>query len=208
MAESVKYNTVTNANPSALHQAGIDNVELHSDTLQMKEIAGVSIIRLHSRDPIPQTNSGQFCLPDKTGQCSGDNPAMLCLRPLEWLLVSETLEAEDLLQRIQSQITSKLSSINDHSDGLALFRLSGTGAAWLLSKLSGLDYLAGVKDGEHCTRTKMGHTAVVVHYHQVGPDQFVFDLILDRSLAKYLWQLLLASVPHADELALAYGTTA
>jgi hypothetical protein len=42
----------------------------------------------------------------------------------------------------------------------------------------------------------------------VGPDQFVFDLILDRSLAKYLWQLLLASVPHADELALAYGTTA
>ena len=204
----MKNNNVTDAIPSALLQAGINELELHSDTLQMKEIARVSIIRLHSLDPVPQTNSGQFCLPEETGQCSGDNPAVLCLRPLEWLVVSETLEVDDLLQRVQNQVNGKLVSVNDNSDGLALFRLSGAGAAWLLSKLSGLDYLAGGKDGEHCTRTKMGHTAVVVHYHQVGPDQFVFDLILDRSLAKYLWQLLSASVRHADELALAYGTTA
>jgi len=205
VAKNVKNNKATAAMPSALKQAGINELEMHSDTLHMKEITGASIIRLHSGGSIQQTKSGQFDLPEQTGRCSGDNPAVLCLRPLEWLLVSETLEIDELRQRVQRQINGKLLSINDNSDGLALFRLSGKGAGWLLSKLSGLDYLAGAEDGEHCTRTKVGHIAVIIHYHQVSPDQFVFDLVLDRSMAKYLWQLLSASVPHADELAIAYG---
>jgi hypothetical protein len=49
----------------------------------------------------------------------------------------------------------------------------------------------------------MAHAAVVVHYHQpVDEDSpFVFDLLFDRSLAKYLWDLLSASANHADDLA-------
>ena len=54
----------------------------------------------------------------------------------------------------------------------------------------------------------MGKIAVVVHYHQAGDDQFVFNLIFDRSSAKYLWDLLSESAPHADDLALAFGNAA
>jgi len=153
-------------------------------------------------------NSGQLDLPEKTGQCGGRNPAALCLRPHEWLLISEVTEPVELLEQVQSNIDPEQTAVYDNSDGLAILRLSGNGAVWLLSKLSGLDYLAGTAAGGHCTRTRMGKIAVVVHYHQAGDDQFVFDLIFDRSVAKYLWDLLSVSAPHADDLALAFGNAA
>jgi len=194
--------------PSALQQAGFNCLEFSSDSLEMKEISGASIVRLHSLQDAQQLNSGQLDLPEKTGQCSGSNPAALCLRPREWLLVSEAAKPAELLEQVQNNIDPAQTAVYDNSDGLAIFRLSGNGAAWLLSKLSGLDYLAGTATGGHCTRTKMGKIAVVVHYHQAGDDQFVFDLIFDRSLAKYLWDLLSESAPHADDLALAFGNAA
>ena len=194
--------------PSALRQAGIDQLEFKSESLEMKEIAGASIVRMHSLQDNQPLSSGQFELPVKTGQCCGCNPAVLCIRPQEWLLISETTEAAQLLHQVQCNIDRELTSANDNSDGLAIFRLSGIGAPWLLSKLSALDYLEGAAAGEHCTRTRMGHVAVVIHYHRAESDQFVFDLVFDRSMAKYLWELLLASVPHAADLALGFGEAA
>ena len=193
---------------SALRQASINCLEFSSDSLEMKEISGASIVRLHSLQDAGQLNSSQLDLPEKTGQCSGSNPAALCLRPREWLLISEVAEPVELLEQVQSNIDPEQTAVYENSDGLAILRLSGNGAAWLLSKLSGLDYLAGSAAGEHCTRTRMGKIAVVVHYHQAEDDQFVFDLIFDRSVAKYLWDLLSVSAPHADDLALAFGNAA
>ena len=194
--------------PSALQQAGVDCLEYSNDSLEMKEISGASIVRLHSLQDAQQLNSGQLELPEKTGQCSGRNPTALCLRPREWLLISNVTEPVELLAYAKNNLGAERTAIYDNSDGLAIFRLSGSGAPWLLSKLSGLDYLAGTTAGEHCTRTKMGKIAVVVHYHQAGDDQFVFDLVFDRSVAKYLWDLLSESAPHADDLALAFGNAA
>ena len=175
---------------SALQQAGINCLEFSSDSLEMKEILGASIVRLHSLQDVRQLNSGELELPEKTGQCRGSNPAALCLRPREWLLISNVTEPVELLAYAKSNLGAERTAIYDNSDGLAIFRLSGSGAPWLLSKLSSLDYLAGTAAGEHCTRTRMGKIAVVVHYHQAGDDQFVFDLLFDRSVAKYLWDLL------------------
>ena len=128
--------------PSALRQAGINCLEFSSDSLEMKEISGASIVRLHSLQDPQQLNSGQLDLPEKTGQCSGSNPAALCLRPREWLLINETTKPAELLEHVKSNLGPERTAIYDNSDGLAIFRLSGSGAPWLLSKLSGLDFLA------------------------------------------------------------------
>jgi heterotetrameric sarcosine oxidase gamma subunit len=176
-----------------------------SDTLEIEELASVAIVRVHSL-PEPQKPAPlPINLPAKTGHCSGDNPVALCLRPGEWLLVSESTEPSGLLQHAGSIIDPKRTAVTDNSDALTVFRLSGNGAPWLLSKLSSLDYRAGVASGEHCARTRMGHIAVVVHYHEVDDGPFVFDLVFDRSLSEYLGDLLAASAPHADDLANAYG---
>ena len=176
-----------------------------SDTLEIKELAGAAIVRVHSLQEPQQSAPMPINLPAKTGHCSGKNPTALCQRPTEWLLISESAEPSDLLQHANSIIDPERTAVNDNSDALIIFRLSGNGAPWLLSKLSGLDYLAGAASNEHCARTRMGHIAVVVHYHHVKDGPFVFDLVFDRSFTQYFRDLLIASVPHADDLANAYG---
>ena len=176
-----------------------------SDTVEIEELASAAIVRVHSLPELQKSAPIPINLPAKTGHCSGDSPIALCIRPREWLLISESVKPSDLLLYACGVIDPERTAVTDNSDALAVFRLSGAGAPWLLSKLSSLDYLAGAASGEHCARTRMGHIAVVVHYHEVEDGRFVFDLVFDRSFSKYLGDLLIASTPHADDLANAYG---
>lgn len=191
------------SNPaSALQQAGVDDTPFRTATLELEEVRGASLIRLHM---LSSESRLAFELPQTTGACLGEDPAALCLRPNEWLIFSETSPAPELVSQLESQSDPLRSSVLNVSDGLAVFRLSGPAVPWLLGKLSCLDFLAGCKHGTHCARTRMGHVAVTVHYHQLHGDQFVFDLIFDRSIAQYLWLLLTESASHADELAKTCG---
>jgi heterotetrameric sarcosine oxidase gamma subunit len=204
-----------NVRPTPLHQAGLEGAPFHSDTLQLKEVTGVTILRLHSLAPAKklaaELESHGVKLPLQPNQSTGSDPAALCLRPNEWLLFSEESHPENLLDRLRPAIDPAQTSLLNNSDGLATFRLSGQGAPWLLSKLSGLNFLAGssgdAAERQHCARTRLAHAAVVVHYHQPGDEDspFVFDLLFDRSLAKYLWDLLTESAAHADDLATTCG---
>lgn len=170
-------------------------------TISLEEVTGMSITRLRSPGMPAQ-------LPTGTGQYAGGDPTVLCLRPGEWLSVSESLSPRDLVEKMTAMAGGECSTIHDCSHGLAVFRLRGKGSPWLLGKLSGLDYQAGIKTGRHCARTRMGHISVLVHYRQVDDGTFGFDLVLDRSYARYLWELLTASAAHANDLAIAYGDAA
>ena len=204
-------NQSRNVLPTPLQQVGIEVTLFQSDTLELKEVTGVTILRLHNMASVEQLatafESQGLELPLQTNHSIGSDPAALCLRPNEWLLFSEKSDPESLLNRLRPAIDPARTSLLDNSDALATFRLSGQGAPWLLSKLSGLDYLAGssgdAAERQHCARTRMAHAAVVVHYHQPGSEDtpFVFDLLFDRSLVKYLWELLSESANHANDLA-------
>lgn len=194
--------------PSALEQAGVKDHSFRKATMNLEEIRNTAIVRVHSLLDQPLRESAPFALPAGTGTCNGENPAVLCLRPGEWLLVSDATPAKELLESVETRVDSEQTAVLDASDGLAVFRLSGPAAPWLLGKLSCLDFLAGKHHGPHCARTKIGHVAVVVHYHQACAGQYVFDLVFDRSIAKYLWLLLLESADHAEELANNHGDAA
>lgn len=189
--------------PSALQQAGVQDLKFTGNTMTLTEMTGMAIVRAHS---FPQSVPAE--LPITTGQVAGGDPCTLCVRPNEWLFVSDSCDAKKLLKQVEGKFDLQNTAVYKQSDGLAVFRLQGSGAPWLLSKLSGLDFLSGTSAGPHCARTRMGHVAVVIHYHQAEIDEFVFDLIFDRSIAKYLWDLLIASSPHADDLTHAFGTAA
>ncbi len=186
---------------SALQQAGVETTAFECQTLALEEVTGISITRLRSHGMPPQ-------LPAETGHCAGDEPIVLCLRPGEWLTLSESLPPGDLVARMTTEAGDECTTIHDCSHGLAVFRLRGKGSPWLLGKLSGLDYLAGIKTGTHCARTRMGHISVLVHYREFDEGTFGFDLVLDRSYARYFWELLTESAAHADDLAIAYGDAA
>jgi len=189
--------------PSALQQAAFAELEFSSDSLTLRELAGCAIVRAHGFGDTKRAE-----LPEKTGDASGTDTVILCIRPGEWLFISEVVGAQDLLKRAHAEIQDQNCIVDNMSDGFAVFRLQGNGSPWLLCKLSGLDFLAGRAAGQHCARTKLGQVAVVIHYHQAENKAFVFDLLVDRSYARYLWELLAASAPHADELALTFGAAA
>ena len=92
-------------------------------------------------------------------------------------------------------------------DGLRQF-LTGAASPWLLVKLCGLDALAGVSTGQHGARTRMGDVAIVLHFCPEPDGAPRFDLVYDRSIAKYLWDLLNDAAPHAEDLYHAHGAAA
>lgn len=194
---------------SALQQAGLTNTEFRRLGLSVQELQNASLVRIHAlqADALVQALSGAGVqLPMKVGQSIGHDPVVMCMRPAEWLVSSASLPAGELLKRFSvvepaSALTDRTAILNA-SDGLAIFRLAGEAAPWLLAKLSGLDFIGGKNHGQHCARTRLGQVAVVVSYHprEDDPSESVYDLVFDRSIARYVWQLLQHSADHAEEL--------
>lgn len=196
---------------TALEQAGMTTTRHDSSTITLRELTGTSLLRVHSLLPFLQLKNAmagcEVALPGEVNQSLGEDPAVLCLAPGEWLLFSEFLDIERLLVQLQPAIDPRHTATLDLSAASTIFRLDGSGAPWLLNKLGGLDFQLGITAGAHCARTRLQHAAVTIHYHAPGghAGDAVFDLIFDRSLASYLWQLLIASIPHAEQLNQHYG---
>lgn len=199
--------------PSALQQAGQTETRFSSETIELQELGAATVLKIHSRGSSAQRGiapQGLGCeLPTNVGGARGEDPAALCPAPAEWLLISTMRTAADLLAEIGVPEMPLETALLDLSDACAVFRLSGRGGGWLLSKLSGLDFHAAPASGQHAARTRMDHLAVVVHYHRAqepGRETgWVFDLLVDRSLALHFWKLLCAAAPHANELTREFG---
>lgn len=191
--------TELESTPSRLAQAGVDATPFQIDSLWIREIENVAAVKLRALPGFEQHTPGDLNLPQETGECLGSNPAILCLRPGEWLLVSKSKDAGELLQSIKEPATAGLFAW-DQSDGLVVFRVEGDAAHWLLRKNAGLDFHVTPSTIDHCAQCKMGHIGVVIYYHAGPNGSGVFDLLVERSLARYLWTLMVATAPHASEL--------
>lgn len=197
---------------SALAQAGIDVRRYEGPTLVLGERTGITLARLHSlrwSDAQMQrfADSG-VPLPGRIDRCAGQDPTALCLAPGDWLLFSEFLDFSRLSDQLAPAVDRRHAALLDVSAALTVFRLAGDAAPWLLQKLCGLDVLGAMSQGQHCARTRLDQAAVILHHHQprTGAGPFVWDVLFDRSLARWMWQNLLFSAPHAEELHSRHGT--
>jgi heterotetrameric sarcosine oxidase gamma subunit len=196
---------------TALQQAGLPESRYRSSSIVLHELTGATLLRIHSLLPFMALRDDMAAcdipLPAEVNQRLGQDPSVICLAPGEWLLFSEYLSASRLCEQVQAAVEPRHTAALDVSAGLAVFRLAGSAAPWLLNKLSGLDYQRNRAAAAHAARTRLQQVAVTLHYHRPGGlgNECVFDLICDRSLARYLWQLLIASIPHAEELEQKYG---
>lgn len=197
---------------SALAQAGIDVRRYQGSTLVLGERTGVTLARVQSLGTSdaqmrPFTDCG-VPLPGRVDRCAGQDPTALCLAPGDWLLFSEFLDFGRLTDQLVPAVDHRQSALIDVSAAMAVFRLTGGAAPWLLQKLCGLDIVGVMSRGQRCARTRLDHAAVILHHHQprTGAGPFVWDILFDRSLARWLWQNLLLSAPHAEELHSRHGT--
>lgn len=208
MASNTIHPDPSGKSPTALQQAGVDERDLHMGEVRLREIPGTALARLRFFGTPSAADCPLPDLPLRAGQCGGAEPVFLCLGPSEWLAISQHGSPQTLMEALRPATGDGQAVACDLSDGLSVFRLSGSAAPWLLAKLSCLDFVHGRHAGEHCARTRMVDIAVTVHYQHAADDGWAFDLIADRSTAPYLWGLLRASAVHANQLEEAYGAPA
>lgn len=191
-----------------LRRAGIGQTQHSTPTLQLDALGGRALARLRAYEARPDSGPEPLELPHRTGAVAGRDPLVLCLAPGEWLLVSTTAEPGELLQRARTAAAPGSAVACDLSSGVAGFRVSGPASPWLLAKLSGVDFHALCAGPRYCLRTRAGDAVLTVCIRGDGPAQPSVDLYVDRSLAAYLWALLLDAAPHADELCREFGAAA
>jgi len=185
---------------SRLSQSGISDAGHQADALSIQEVENIAVLRLRATSTVDKTFLQSHDLPGRTGESSGQNPAVLCLRPGEWLLVSNTASRELLDSKHDSVQADQQLYSWDQTEGLAMVRLQGPAAHWLMRKNSGLDFHVTSSTPGHCAQCRFGKISVIVHFHRDTEGAGIFDLLVDRSLVRYLWTLLGSTVPHADEL--------
>jgi sarcosine oxidase gamma subunit len=102
----------------------------------------------------------------------------------------------------------------DHSEALALIRIEGEAAPWLLRKHCGLDIPLDRPAEALCAQTLFARISVLMHWYVNGVagnglagngPAGVFDLHVDRSRAAYLWNVLVNSATHADQMHKRFG---
>ncbi len=195
-------------NPTPLQQAGIETRDRQVGQVWLREMPGLALARLRLYRTTPEAAVPLAGLPTQVGHCGGADPVYLCLAPREWLAISPTLRPSDMLSELRKAIDDGVGAAFDLSDAKAVFRLTGAASQWLLSKLSSLDFPAGSRQGQHCASSRMADAAVTIYYHRDEDGEWAFDVIGDRSIAAYLWGLLVASAPHANDLLRVTGGTA
>ena len=182
-----------------LAQAGVTATRYEGNRLLLEERPAAGLVRVHSLVDLPREHPELADWPDRTGRCRDGDPAVLQLGPREWLLLTENRAADAEFEALVAVVDRSSTAVYDVSDGLAVFRLQGAAAPWLLAKVCALDVLARPAGGAWCARTRIGQVAAIVHCR--GAANGAFDLVVDRSLARYLWELLASCTPHAEELA-------
>ncbi len=188
-----------------LEQAGLAHSVHKTDGHELSLLTSITLLRLRSLQTPAELQASLhgsgLHLPQLPNQASGQDPSVLCLAPNDWLLFSESLSAERLQQLLEERMNPRLKALSNQSSAYAVFRLNGGIAPWLLGKNCGLDFRKGVALGQHCSRTRLNHVPAILHYHQPsgGSKPYVFDVMIERSLAAYSWQLFLRQFPHAVE---------
>jgi heterotetrameric sarcosine oxidase gamma subunit len=196
---------------SALGQVNLKTVSHESKTIHLKELTGTALLRIHSLRSCMQLNTTlneyDFTLPENVNQSLGQDPVAICVAPGNWLLFSAFLDSNRLYRQLRTILGDDQTSVLNFTAGLTTFRLSGDGVMWLMSKLCGMDFLANTNLQAHAARTRIQQAAVILHYYQPGSKggEFVLDIIVERSIARYLWHILLDAIPHAEELQEIYG---
>jgi len=175
-----------------LAQSGVSETEYRSDALRITERHGLRLLRVRSLAGPSAPERVHPDWPQRTGETLGGALTVLCLRPGEWLCFGEAGADTDSLTL---SLDPSNAAVYDQSDGLAVFRLEGPAAPWLLSKFSSLDFPGGARHGAHCARTRMGDASATLHYDGTG-----FDLFVDRSLARHFWERMIESARHAEYL--------
>lgn len=115
-------------------------------------------------------------------EVSGGDPRRLWLGPDRWLLVSDTMTPDVIIDSCNKALAGIVHNAVDYSAGLAVFRIIGQQARTLLASGTGVDLRPDRFPIGRCCRTRLAQIAAVITAE--AADQY--DVYVDRSYETYL----------------------
>ena len=110
------------------------------------------------------------------------NPSSLSIGPGHWLLMSDSLVAEDVIRLCHGHLTGLTFNAVNCTDALEILELSGAWVRELLSSGCGLDFRERSFSVGDCRRTRFAHIEATIS----GLVDGRFELSFDRSYNTYL----------------------
>lgn len=128
-------------------------------------------------------------LPERALQRRGKDPVAHWLGPDRWLLTSDILSSESIIEHVDHALSGQLHAATDTSSGKACFSLRGPTARMILAMGCGNDMHNSAFTTGQCIQTNFAKVLLLI----VVAEENSFDLYVDRSHAGYLRDWLLAS---------------
>jgi heterotetrameric sarcosine oxidase gamma subunit len=118
-----------------------------------------------------------------------------------WLIAPEA-ETETTMATLEESAVSypHFITITDYSHGRFCFQLSGPGSIDLLSRLCGLDFHDSQFPDLTIKASSVAKTTQLILRHDQN-GQLRYQLLGDRSLATYVWQIITAAIAQRNKVA-------
>lgn len=149
--------------------------------LQIERVSGRSIVALKvARNAIAHARDRMQLAPSLSA--SGGDPRSLWVGPDRWLLVSDIVGSEVILERCRRMLARTVHDAVDYSAGLAVFRVVGCHARLLLATATAMDLRPEQFPAGTCCRTRFALIAAVISIE--ADDRY--EVYVDRSYEIYL----------------------
>lgn len=163
----------------------------HSSEFSMKEKLFLGKIALFGNEDLffkKITNKLKITLPTSPNTTTNnDKITALWLSPKEWLIVvSPSLSAAEV-KSLQNEISDVHALAIDVSDRWTTISISGNKAINVLSKGTTIDLDNSFFGAGACAQTTLWTVNVIIYQIDEKP---IFDLFVDSTMAKFLWQWL------------------
>ena len=155
----------------------------------LTEITGRSVVRLRVLPRGVDAASKALDLPQQALRWTFGDPAAYWLGPDQWLLVSDTQTAEDIIRHIDSTLAGQLYAATDMSSSNVCFSLSGPAARTVMAMGCGVDMHVDAFETGNCVQTLFANVLLFI----VAVEDTSFDLYVDRSHSRYLSNWFLSS---------------
>lgn len=109
------------------------------------------------------------------------------LGPDEWLVVGPPNDHSPIHGALQSVLAGRHAALTEVGHGQTIFRFTGPGSRDLLARGCPLDLHSRAFGVGQCAQTRFAKAPVMVALDDAAP---IFDLVVRRSFAEYLWDAL------------------
>ena len=169
---------------------------VQTERLRLHAVNNVRKLRLQVRpqtgiNPAPLERLLGIALPASPQEIAENTLTAYWLAPNDWLLVNPSEDADNIEVALRASADGATAVVTDVTDAYSIIDVSGEDAVTRLAEGCSVDLDSSVFPPGRYALTRLQHLSVILHKLD---DATRFRLLVDRNVARFLWDRLLAAV--------------